>query len=83
MKCTNKEQETAECEKRGCKGCFYNDNKMEEKEINEAFEIFLNEFEEITDCFYNSYLPIKTADKYYKTMKKIKHYIEPIYFGEE
>lgn len=24
MNCTNKEQETAECEKRGCDGCAYN-----------------------------------------------------------
>ena len=43
-----------------------------------AFEIFLNEFEEITDCFYNSYLPIKTADKYYQTMLAIQGYLENI-----
>lgn len=25
MNCTNKQQETAECEKRDCEGCYYND----------------------------------------------------------
>ena len=36
MKCTNKEQETAECEKRGCSGCFYNEKTADEiwKELN-------------------------------------------------
>lgn len=53
------------------------------KEVNEAFEIFIDEFEDITDCFYNSYLSVRIADKYYEAMKKIKYYIEPIYFGEE
>ena len=33
MKCTNKQQETAECEKRGCDGCAYN-----EKTADEMFE---------------------------------------------
>ena len=28
MNCTNKQQETAECEKRGCEGCFYNEQKL-------------------------------------------------------
>ncbi len=30
MKCTNKQQETAECEKRGCSGCFYNEKTTDE-----------------------------------------------------
>ena len=31
MNCTNKEQETCECEKRGCEGCYYEekDDDME------------------------------------------------------
>ena len=33
MKCTNKEQETCEVEKRGCEGCFY--YQEEEEEVNE------------------------------------------------
>ena len=33
------------------------------KEVNEAFEIFIDEFEDITDCFYNSYLSVRIADK--------------------
>lgn len=36
MKCTNKEQETAECEKRGCNGCAYNE-KTEERKIIEVY----------------------------------------------
>lgn len=28
-----KEQETAECEKRGCSGCFYNEKTADEKNI--------------------------------------------------
>ena len=28
MTCTEKEQEKAECEKRGCEGCFYNKEKV-------------------------------------------------------
>lgn len=30
MNCTNKEQETAECEKRGCEGCAYNEKTADE-----------------------------------------------------
>lgn len=30
MNCTNKEQETAECEKRGCEGCFYNEKTADD-----------------------------------------------------
>lgn len=30
MNCTNKQQETAECEKRGCEGCFYNEKTADE-----------------------------------------------------
>ncbi len=30
MKCNNKQQETAECEKRGCEGCFYNEKTADE-----------------------------------------------------
>ena len=30
MNCTNKQQETAECEKRGCDGCYYNEKKADE-----------------------------------------------------
>lgn len=33
MKCNIKQQESAECEKRGCEGCFY-----EEKTADEMFE---------------------------------------------
>ena len=32
MKCTNKEQETCESEKRGCEGCYYNNDI--EKDVN-------------------------------------------------
>ena len=34
MNCTNKQQETAECEKRGCEGCAYNDEAKEKKKNN-------------------------------------------------
>lgn len=30
MNCTNKEQETAECEKRGCNGCAFNEKTADE-----------------------------------------------------
>lgn len=41
MNCTNKQQETAECEKRGCEGCYYNEriNIMEIVKID--FEKYL------------------------------------------
>ena len=29
MKCTNKEQETCEVEKRTCEGCYYNDKDID------------------------------------------------------
>lgn len=32
MNCTDKEQETCQVEKRGCEGCFYNKNEIEERE---------------------------------------------------
>ena len=40
MKCTNKEQETCEVEKRTCEGCYYNDetiiyDECDEEEIKE------------------------------------------------
>lgn len=37
MNCTNKQQETAECEKRGCEGCFYNEKTADETEKNIQF----------------------------------------------
>ncbi len=39
MNCTNKQQETAECEKRGCTGCFY-----EEKTADGMFKELGYEF---------------------------------------
>lgn len=36
MKCTEKEQESCNVEKRGCKGCFYNDDLKELKKKIEA-----------------------------------------------
>ena len=38
MNCTNKQQESAECEKRGCSGCFYEDKNIDEI-INEVIKI--------------------------------------------
>ena len=58
MKCTDKEQETCEVEKRGCKGCYYYNND-EQENINNLFkyigedEIYQkyinNELKEISD----------------------------------
>lgn len=38
MNCTNKQQETAECEKRGCEGCFYN------QEVDDLTTVYLSGF---------------------------------------
>lgn len=38
MNCTNKQQETAECEKRGCEGCFYN------QEVDDLTTVYMSGF---------------------------------------
>lgn len=61
MNCTNKQQETAECEKRGCKGCFY-----EEKLITRDDYVLTNIN---ADCYYVIRLK---DDKEYKIYKEGK-----------
>ena len=50
MKCTNKEQETCQVEKRGCGGCFY-EEKYGEKTADEMFEELGYNKKQVTDEF--------------------------------
>ena len=45
-------------------------------ERKEAMELFINDFETITDCLYNSELRISKADEYYYALLRIKGYLE-------
>ena len=38
MKCNIKQQETAECEKRGCEGCYYN------QEVDDLTTVYMSGF---------------------------------------
>lgn len=40
---------------------------------------FINDFEKITDCFYNSGLNTIKADEYYRLLKNIKNIFERIF----
>ena len=57
------------------------DNGILEENLD-AFELFINDFNLITDCLYGS-LRTKKADEYYSCLIKIKNYLENIYFKEE
>jgi hypothetical protein len=57
------------------------DNKILEENLD-TFELFINDFNLITDCLYES-LNTKKADEYYSCLLKIKNYLENIYFKEE
>ena len=49
----------------------------------EAIRIFIEDFNIITDCLYNSNLRTSKADKYYNTMLLVKGYLEDEYYEEE
>lgn len=51
MKCTNKEQETCEVEKRGCKGCYYNDGNDTNVGSIEDIKILERFLKEMDDIF--------------------------------
>ena len=62
MNCTNKQQETAECEKRGCSGCFYN-----EKTADDLTTVYMS-------GFYDG--EKKWKDKIKEKIEKLKEIIE-------
>ena len=48
----------------------------------EAIRIFIEDFNIITDCLYNSNLRTSKADEYYNTMLLVKGYLEDEYYEE-
>lgn len=85
MNCTNKQQETAECEKRGCEGCFYNEREKKEnikKQGVDMEELIIKKIENEIARF-NETLEMEDEDnqtlKHYKNNYKIiKEYLEEL-----
>lgn len=73
MTCTNKQQETAECEKRGCDGCAYNEKTADEMfeelgyKVFEETEYFIEYKKQLGDCskFIRFDLSDKTFTSFY------------------
>lgn len=51
------------------------------KERLEAIELFLNDFNSITNSLYDHFTTVK-ADEYYNAMLLVKGYLEDIYYDE-
>lgn len=52
------------------------------KERLEAIRIFIEDFEIISDCLFNSDLNTTVANEYYNNMVLVKGYLEDIYYDE-
>lgn len=57
-----------------------NDKNIINKNRLDAIELFINDFNEITNCLYDSELRISKADEYYKAMLLVKAVLEDLYY---
>lgn len=59
---------------------YMNDKNIINKNRLDAIELFINDFNEITNCLYDSELRISKADEYYKAMLLVKAVLEDLYY---
>lgn len=57
-----------------------NDKNIINKNRLDAIELFINDFNEITNCLYDSELRISKVDEYYKAMLLVKAVLEDLYY---
>lgn len=74
MKCTNKEQETCELEKRGCKGCYYNNDIDQDINIHNKEKMSFGEI--IDNLFRQPEFLIKKFSEMYRECQKVNQELE-------
>lgn len=74
MKCTNKEQETCESEKRGCEGCYYNNDIDQKVNINNKEKMSFGEI--IDNLLENPAIMIKQFSKMLEDCKNVNEELQ-------